>query len=181
MQRQLPGPAPLARARRLLAALPSGLPTSSACVLAAALVVTPVVTLQAVIPPSGHRDGGTSSQILGRAASRRQAPHPPGVPECAAGGGQCAVPNEPTGRHPKAATDGASNQPGAAVAAPTPTAPAVVAHRDSSADEETGPGGWPNDPDGASADREHAGDRDSADRDAGGHDGDSDRDSREGE
>jgi len=177
MQRQLPEPAPLARTRRLLAALPSGLPTSSACVLAAALVIAPVITARAILLPDDRRGDGIPAQIEGGAASGRHLPDPSVAPECATRGGQCAVPHEAAGQHTKAQTDGAANQSMAAVAL-APTTPAVVAPGDPGADQETATDGSPSADDaereanGASLDRGHAGGRGSTDRHAGEHAGD---------
>ena len=182
MQRQLPKPAPLARPRRLLAAMPSGLPTSGACVLAAALVVTPVVTLRAILPPDGHRDGSLSPQIRAGATDGRHSPDPSAVPECAAGGGECPVPRGPTGQHPKAPTDGAAKQAAAKVTVPSPATPAAAAPHDRGADEETGSDAShpANDPEREHADERETGERD-GEADRGPGDAESDREPGDGD
>jgi hypothetical protein len=183
MQRHLPEPAPLARPRRLLAAMPSGLPTSSAWVLAAALIVTPVVTMQAVLPPDDHAVDPIPPQVHDRTTSGRPTPDPTAGPTCATPGGGCLVPRGKTGKHHEVPIDNGSDHP-AAVGAPAPTAPAAATGappRDRIAPE--GPearrsnqaSDSEHDTGARSGDREDAGDRAARD-----HDGGSDRESGDG-
>ena len=190
MQRHLPTSTPLARTRRLLAALPSGLPTSSACVLAAALVVTPIVTLRAVMPPDAHDGGPLTSRIESAATDGPDGlPDRSASPGCAATGGRCPSPQPPTREQAHMATLAGSTQSatgaGSDASAPGPTA------SDGTRDESKPPSshrerhsqGNADDPTRSSGDGGH-GDRDderdgAAGRDrahdgAGGHDGESD-------